>query len=482
MKYWFILLLVLTACSPAASDPRLLAWREAAANPAQTSATVAGELVLIGPGGSADVVMEVPAQAKVVQPCGDSATSADGRLFAFYVGSDAGDLYVMRGTDAPQKAGRVSRLSCLDGGLRFAPGAARLVYIDYPATIPGEFAAGKMHVLDSGSLDVLFQQEHVAAFDLTDEVVAFTQFFTNTNGQANEAVINWWDGTSGQTVARLAPDRDCRYSSASLRLIDRETALLVLGHRCRNQGTRWQFYRVEQARVSLLDSAAQGGAFMPHTRTNQIYLAPDRQSAYFTVPDGVTASTTALLRLSLTDFTLQTIIAQQMVMPNLSGAANAFPRLSADGRWLTAVITSPNNENRLAVIDLAAETPAPRLIQAGQRGDVIVDMALGSDTAYYIAGKVGSHPRDTDTVLNRLDMATGTVTELARGRYALRLVLGANDGFGVMGYVVPENGQQPYLNLLHVAGEAVTVLDEGAVWVDGRITERRFALPLAWRP
>ncbi|MBZ0291813.1 MAG: hypothetical protein K8L99_04525 [Anaerolineae bacterium] len=485
-----LLLLLFSACSGDTSTPtteapplRLLVWRENGMHFNDPSPTESGEIGFLD-NSQFSRLLEVPARANHVLVCGPD----DGDLFAFYVGAEQGDLYLMSGGAIPQRIGSAARLTCLDRStFRYAPDQQRLAYIDYGSNdTTGEFIDGHLHVMATGDGRELFQQEGVTAFELDDERLLMMRFFTNSVGQANEATLYLWDGERAREISTLMPDRDCRYTSASITLMT-DHALLLMGHRCRDQGTSWQLYRADIAdgRLSLLASAAQPGGFLPYTRTNSAYLAPDGQHLFFTVPDGVTSNTVSLLRVDLNSLEVEEVIDRQIVMATAGAASsNAFPQRSPDGRWLAAVITSPNQDNRLALLDLTTGTVST--VNAGTRGDVIPALRFSADSSrvYFLAGQA-ERGSDTDVSLMVLETSGGAPDRIARGRYAPALTVSPQTGaIALLEYILPENGQQPYLNLvqLNADGEQMAVLDEGAAMIGGRVTDRHFNLPLSWRP
>jgi len=123
--------------SPALSEPQvliddndmLLVWMGTGAAPGEHSASEPGQLVLMdNKGGNIQPVMDIPQQSSRVFPCGENATSPDGRHFAFYVGGDVGALYMMTGTDThTQIAADFQALACYgNNGFQYSQIAAAL--------------------------------------------------------------------------------------------------------------------------------------------------------------------------------------------------------------------------------------------------------------------------------------------------------------------------------------------------------------------
>ena len=477
----------------AATPTNILAWMEDGASPVQSSPTNPGELVLMESEGTFSSLADVPPQTSTVSACGEEAHSPDGDLFAFYVGLESGALYLMEGSNAPVIVDEVSALTCLGGGtFQYSPDSAQIGYIAYESDASAsEFADGFLHIVstDDTNDETLF--ENVVSFDMTGEGVGFVSFYTNDRNEADEAAVFWWDGSTEREVATLRPDENCRYTSASITAASESTLALVMGHRCTSGDTRtsWQLYMVDVAARSatLAASEFQTGQFASFARTNQIMVLPGGETALFTVPDGITASTAAVMAVNLSDYATTEVIPQQAILPNLGGTTNAAPKVSPDGRWLALVVTSPNNENTLNIVDLNDVGTAPITVSAGSRNDVISDMVFSanSERLILIAGSPDTG-RNADNTLIAVDLNNGSDFRIKRGRFAPGLAV-APDGSAVvaMDYQVLEDERQPpFLNLVRVNIDTseTTLLFEGATVVDGEVTDQQFAMPLSWRP
>lgn len=473
-------------------NANVLTWIEDGPSPADSSPSAVGELGLLDGAGVFTSLLEVPPQTSRVQACGDEAVSLDGSLLAFYMGLDAGTLYLMAGTDSPLIVDDVSALTCTGGALQFSPDNNRLGYIAFEAdAAASEFADGFLHVVGTADLNDQLVFENVVAFDMNDDGVGLVSFFTNDKNQADEAAVIWWNGNAEREVATLRPDENCRYTSASVAVNPDGNLLAVMGHRCTSGDTRtsWQLYlvEVEGRRATLAASDFQAGAFASFSRTNRVMVLPDGATALFAVPDGITASTVGLMGVSLADMSTFEVIGRQAVFPNLSGTRNATPLFSPDGRWLALVVTSPGNENTLNVIDLNAPTAPPIAISAGSANDVIVDMAFSANSQklIFIAGS-GGIGRNADNSLVALDLTSGSDFRIKRGRFAPGLAVSPDSSAVVaMDYqVVEDERQPPFLNLveINIDTSETVLLFEGADVVDGEVANQRFAMPLSWRP
>src|SRR5690606_32232380 len=76
------------------------------------------QLAMMNRDGNIIPVMNIPDNATRVTACGDEATSPNARFFAFYVGGDTGDLYLMDNTKSPVRIDDAAYLACLGTGTR----------------------------------------------------------------------------------------------------------------------------------------------------------------------------------------------------------------------------------------------------------------------------------------------------------------------------------------------------------------------------
>ncbi|MBN8618075.1 MAG: hypothetical protein J0L63_04165 [Anaerolineae bacterium] len=482
----------LLAAAPVQADgsDHLLVWVGNGAAPGQHSASQPGQLAVMDGMGVTEPLLELPQQTSRVQSCGESPLSPDGQMYAFYVGLDAGTLYALRGNSAPAAVDAVQGLTCLGAGtFQYSPDSNRMGYIAYESdAASSEFPDGFLKIRSTADLSEQFSYENVTAFDLSNTGAAFVSFFTNDKNEADEAAVLVWDGTASREVATLNPaSDDCKFTSASVASLPDGKLLLVLGHRCKtgNTATTWQLYSVnpEERSATLAASDTQGGAFAAFARTNTIYLSPDGAQAYFTVPDGRTANTVGIKRVSVADLSLTDVVDQNVIAATYSGGANAFPQLSADGNWLAVVVGSPNNENVLQIWSLGDISVAPIVVSAGSPGDTISSMVFTPDSKQLIAVVGGD--RTANNSLISVELSTGRDQRITRGHFGGGLTL-SPDGSEValLDWQIPSDTKEPpYANLVIVsaADSSVTTLFTGADVIDGKVQNQRFAFPLLWR-
>jgi len=468
----------------------LLVWVAKGGAPGKQTASEPGQLAYVNSNGAADTVLELPKGTSRVESCGDTPKSPDGKLYAFYVGQDKGSLYVMRGSDKqPAKIGDVQALTCLGNGtFQYAPGSNRFGYISYEGdAAKSEFADGFLHVINSSDFTELYKYENVTAFDLTDNGAAFVSFFTNDKNEADEAAVIWWNGTSQQEVATLKPaSEDCRFTSASVTVLPDGKLMLVLGHRCKkgDTTTNWQLYSVNPSDKSatLAANASQKGAFAAYTRSNGIYLSPDGKQAVFTVPDGVTANTVGVKRVNVSDLSIADVIDKEVVTSTLNGTPNATPRVSPDGKWLAAVVTTPNAANNIYIWSLTDPSAAPIMVSAGSKGDIVSSMEFTPDSSRLLAVMGGDNKANNSLV--SIEVASGRDSRVARGHFDKGLTISADGSqAALLDWQIPEDTkQQPYLNLvsINLNDGSTATLYTGADIVDGKTANQRFAYPMAF--
>ncbi len=474
----------------AGTNDQLLVWIGNGAAPGQHSAANPGQLAFMDGTGVANPLMDIPAQTIYVKPCGDKPSSSDGNLFAFFVGTDTGKLYLKKGADAPTAVADVNALACLGNGtFQFSPDGARMAYISYePDAIKSEFADGYLHVLNMGSMSEDFKYENVSSFAINNNGIALVSLFTNDKNEADEAAVIWWNGSGQKEVATLSPtSEDCKFTSAAINVLPDGKFLLVMGHRCKKGDTRtsWQLYSVdpESRSATLAASDFQAGQFASFARSNTIFVSPDGARAYFTVPDGITASTVGLKMVNVADLSLSDVLDKQGVAATYSGGANAFPRVSPDGKWLAMVVTSPNNENQVNIWNMTDPSVAPIVLKAGSKGDTVSNMEFTPDSRRLLVVAGGDNAADNSLIA--IEVASGNDFRVARGKFGRGLTISPDGSeVAILNWETLEDPKEPpYATtvIIGVDSSDVATIYKGADIVDGKVTNQTFAFPMAWR-
>lgn len=497
-----LLALLALAVMPAAAIPdgqQILVWTaQNAARPGAQGASVPGEIALMNGAGEITPLLSLPEGTRYVEACGEEATSPNGEYFAFYAGIDTGDLYLMRNQNTPVKLNTnfgVLRTACLGAGsFQYSPDSARLAYVSFePGSATDDFADGFLKVFETGSGNLVYELESVVAFDLSNELLAFLQFFTDDRGEADEVAVYLWDGSARREIATIIPeDRErCKFVSGSVQVLADGKVAVILGQDCLRTDvhTAWQLYIVDPAQRSATLAASNRitngvtGGYQSFARTNVQYITPAGDTFLFTVPDAITANTASLYQVSASALSPAPLVDRQVVYPGNTTPANSTPRISLDGRWLAVVETSPNADNTLKIFDLNDLSAAPITFQAGSRGDVIASVAFTSDSNRLLAVVGGDDGTNNSIVAFNLE--SGSNFRVERGRFDKLMVVSPSGDEIVIGDTrILEDPQEPsYLNLvsINVDTAAQTTLFEGAVVVDGKVESQSFAVPLAWR-
>jgi hypothetical protein len=478
------------------ANDMLLVWIGDGAAPGKHSASAPGQLVLMdSQGGNIQPVMDVPQQSSRVFPCGEGATSPDNAHFAFYVGGDVGTLYMMTGAAAHTSVREeFQALGCVGGDtLQYSPDSKRFAYLAYePGAAEDEFADGWLHIANTSDKAEIASFPGVTSFDVTNDTLAFVRFFTTDKGEADEAGVFLWDGNTDREVATLYPTENCRFTSAQIAIVADGRLVLVMGHRCKTGDTRtsWQFYTVDPSSRSFVLSMSdfQTGQFAPYAKTNNIFVAPNSETVYFTIPDGITASTTGLVAVDMANISADNVlIPNNAVMPRFDPkpydfAKNAGPVVSPDGRWLAIVTNTPNSEATVYVFDMNDPALEPVMVPIGRRGDSVSEMAFSPDSKRLVFVAGGNDGGENS--LFAVDLESGSDFRVKRGRYGHGAVSSDSKAVALMEWQQVEDPKQPlYLNLVMVDIEssATATLWEGAEIVDGEVTNQRFIYPLAWR-
>ncbi len=444
------------------------------------------ELVLIGIDRTIIPVMSLSVN-DVAAMCSENAMSPNGEIAAVYAGgAERGTLHLMHGTSMPQPVAQLEYLTCVLGNIAYTPDSAGLAYLEYPSGASRqEFARGTLRLIDTTSLGAVWSADNVVAFDMAEDGIAYVSFYTNSQNEADEAAINWYDNSSEREIATLIPNsEDCRFTSASVaRVSSAGQTAAVIGQRCDGEPRmRWQFYVIgDDASTTLVSSDTQPGDFVAFARNNILLASPNGAVLYFTVPDGLTANTVAIAAVDRVGLNVDVIVPNQAIVPTFRGAANAEPRLSADGRWLGFTLTNPNNENTLYALDLEDRANPPITISAGARGDSLSSLAFLPDSARiaYVSGA----SEGGDNSLFTLNLSTGTETRVRRGNFGRHIALSpAGDQIALDEWTTATdaNGRTfPYRAIRVVSFESST---EMTLFEDttSEAAVRQTAYPLAW--
>lgn len=493
-----VVLLTLTLLSVSAGlaqgGDHILVWMGPGNAAGQPTGGEATQLAFIFPSGEVQPVMEVPANTGRVIACGKRPTAQDGRYFAFYVGNDRGELYIMQDANTITPIDSDAHVLACEGGnglFQFSPDGNRFGYIDYSGTPGGDSfpAEGFLRIGESSSGEVTVDFDGITGFTLTDSAAYFVAFFDNTDGEATEAAVFVWDGNVDREIATLFADEDCRFTNASVSPVRDNQIAVMMGHTCQRANvTEWRMFIVDagnrQASLAMQDSPPSN--YFWYGGANNIFTSPDGAMMFFTVPDGLAANSVSVSRASVGDSQPAVVIQNGVVtrrFGNTSYSEGNHPLVvSPNGRWLAMVSNTPNNDATLYVIDLQSPDLPPITRAAGDRGDVIRDMLFTPDSnrLLYVAGVANA---GNNSVV-ALDLELDSDFRVRRGRFGDGAVSPDGRFMAVQEWIIPDDDRdQPYLSLVTIeidSSTPATLFVGATINEEGRTTDQQFIYPLAW--
>lgn len=497
----FALLLLTIAVPLSAQDApapagALVVWLSEGAEPERKEPAAGSQLAAVFPNGVLTTLLEFDRTVIGVSRCSSAHTSADGRRFAFFAsapaaGNDTGTLYQMTDFGAPVAIGTIHRLACALNGFAYSPDSTQVAYINYQNfTDQSEFITGTLTVRDTEELQERAQIERASALSWNGTELIALQYFTNADGQADEAVVSIWDGAATRELASVVAAQNCRFTGGQISAAGADKIVMVMGERCRGGDgrTRWQFYVVDRASGSAtlaLSAAQDGGAFVS-TQTYNITSLNDGATALFTAADGVSRDTAAVYSVDLNTLgAANPVIGRAGVfrryVPLRYTLGEIAPAVFSPNGQFWAVVTALPDKSELVILDFAA-LDAPIVVPLQRSGDSVRVMGFTADSSalIYVAGALGGG----DNAVFRLDLATGVEQRLARGQYANAMAVRSDGATALLQYRRTEEAQsRPYVDLVLVNPDGSQQDLLGGVVLDeeGFLQTVRFAVPLTWR-
>jgi hypothetical protein len=512
------LALLLAGCGPAApdnpnvgqniapafyeADDKLLLWIGQGPSPDRKDSGSTGQIAYLNRDRSLQTLMEVPAGATGVYPCGSSAVSPDQRYFTFFVhapraGIDGGTLYQVSGSGEPQTVGDAHALSCVGRSLQYAPSvegqASRwLSYIQY-TNVTQEYARGTLRIANPASLEQpLHSSDNVTNVYLSASEALYVSLYTNASNQVDEAGVFTWNGSAEREVATLFPTTGCRFTSGQVAPTSASQITVIMGQRCGGSVSQWQFYVVdrESGAYTLALSGQQPNSFFPYTRSNNVIPTTQDGVVIFTPTDGLAVNTTGLTAVDVNDVAANTVLVQRgAIMARTNPSSNNFflpenapMNVSPDGRWLALTVNAPSQPPALAVVDLQSPTVAPIRVSVGSTGESVPMMGFNADSSrlYFLSGGTGGR----DNSLQWLDLNSESTNRIARGQFGPGVIAPGGQMIALLAYRQTQEARpRPYVDLISIndAGETITLYSGSVRGEDGGYSPRQFAYPLAWR-
>lgn len=453
-----------------------LVW-QAPGTPGRPSAP--GALLWVTPGQDPVPLADVPetmAGTRVLD-CGPDALSPDGSGLMAFIGNEVGGLYriPLAGTRELERWGDIQALACNGPGrAAFSPNGARWAYLQYQSgETSGPFADGDLRVLDTrdGSQEATFDK--AIAFKLLDNGLYFVQFFANSRGLADEAVLTWWDGAQQREILDLSPSEGCNWRSAALDVHAQSgTVLVSLGEQCPGM-SQWRLFSLDaDDEVTEQAFMQTGGGYLPWAFINQVLFLPDGGSAVAVYPNGRAGNVGNLVLVEL-DTNTVTLITPEVTVDSFPDGNAGHLRVSPAGDALAYVSTTANGQETLHRLALDGSLE-PLDIEAGAAGDAISTFFFrpNGDLLYVAGGADGA-----DNSLFLLP-AGGTEPErVVRGQFLRNAGIAGADMALLQEYVAPDDDHHnAAVNLI-----AVDLRSKArSVAIDGREVEA-FDYPLAWR-
>lgn len=478
-RFWtwgVLLLLVVALAGPSIASgqggSQTLAWQVGGTlGRAEGSGTLVWEAADTDPLRLADVPDEGPGTR--VFACGSDAVLAavdedSAGMMMTFIGAERGGLYSLpldgasMGGD-PVRLGDAHALACVGPGrATFSPDGARWAYIDYPAdeTRSGAFANGTLRTLAMPDGAETATYDDVVAFALADDALYYVQFFTNTQGLADEAVLTVATGDSTREWVALTPAESCDWTSAALDVSpDGEQVIFSLGEHCPG-GSQWRLFSLAGGETPVEHVyMPSGGAFLPASTINQVYYLEDGGHVLAVFPNGRGANIGNLVIVDLENNAV-TLVTEGVTVDSAPDGRAQHMQFSPGGRYLAYVSSTANNENFVHRLELDGSFE-PVTLSAGPRGDAISAFTWRPDGGLvYVAGGVDGG----DNSVFLLPAGATEAQRVARGKFLRDMAEATNEAVTLLDYVEPDDDNR------EAAADLVLVGFDGSrsVLVNGR--------------
>ena len=215
--------------------------------------TAPGALLWAAPDTDPVLLADVPetmAGTRVLA-CGNDALSPNGSALVAFIGAEVGGLYrvPLDGSSELTRWGDAQALACNGPGrAAFSPNGARWAYLQYQAgETSGPYADANLRVLNAGDGSEVTSFENAIAFKLLDNGLYFVQFFANSRGLADEAVLDLVGCAQQREILDLEPAEGCNWRSAALDVHAQSgRVLLSLGEQCAG-ASQWRLFSVDDS-------------------------------------------------------------------------------------------------------------------------------------------------------------------------------------------------------------------------------------------
>jgi hypothetical protein len=314
--------------------------------------------------------------------------------------------------------------------------------------------------------------DDVIAFDLRNDGAYFVQFFTNSQGLADEVAVTYWNGSGTREWQSLTPAEDCDWSSAALDTRpDGRAVALSMGEHCPG-GSQWRLFSFTQdGDPTEHVYMPSGGAFLPANYINQVHYLEDGEHVLAIYPQGRAGNIGNLVMVELSANTV-TLVTPEVTVDSFPNGRSYHVQFSPDGRQLAYASSTANNEHFLHVLALDGGFE-PLTITAGPRGDVVSAFFWRSDGGLvYVAGS----PSGGDNSMFLLPSGGMEGERITRGNFIGNAGLATRDAILAIDYVEPDDDYRD------PAADLVLVDFDGfkTTLIDGR-EANAWGYPLYWR-
>jgi hypothetical protein len=286
-------------------------------------------------------------------------------------------------------------LSCaLPGRIQYSPDGNRIGVIKYDAkTFNNPYAIGTLRVLKIPEGTEQASLSDVASFDLQNDGAVAVQLFTNTKNQSKSADIVFWDGNKTRKIEEnigvLNQDEkaDCEFISVKvLRVGDK--VFTLWGEKCKKGGNTWRMHRSDFGGGNGVDvKTGQTGvkgaaAYINSAASNEMYLLPGNQQVLFTVPNGRASNIADLMRFSVGDGGVSTLLEGIVVDQYPPTGPSLFAR-NPKGEYFAFVTRSGDGAEAIYLYNGTKPEEAPTKVAGGALDDRILGVAWSNDKLFY---------------------------------------------------------------------------------------------------
>ena len=480
---------IVNVMDPIPVSGQILVWQGDGIAPGQHNPREPGSFVRYTGTGKRDTLLPVPEGTTRIFPCSERATSSDGLNLVYYAGHDEGTLFLYDRNGNLNKVDDVGALTCLGmGTFQYADDASRFGYIDFSRDANAQDTpVGTLVIRQTSDRSEQARFENATAFDLMSDALAYIGFFDDNQ----QAAVFFRRGENTIEVSTLPADNNCTYRASDIDIASENRLLVLLGQSCPGRGSSWAMHtvNVEQRSSTRIHSGPAVGNYFGNVRINALFVTPDGDTVYFTVPNGVSSDRADLYAVSISSDDEPQPLLRNVIMPELrirlphDPTRNAWPVLSPDRRWLTVATNSANNEAAVNLIDLTATDPIVVTLGATGRDNSISAMGFSQDASTLLFVSGGNS--GADNALFAVNMTSQIEERVTRGRYANRLAVAPDGSAVALGewQLLDEPVSDRLMNLIRIdlAEHSTGVLRTGADVTATRLANRRFFYPLQWR-